>query len=90
LLKKWVKAQTLSVVAVGDYKFDWAIKDGKHNSGYDEMTSAGAFTWVRPADLLSTFCNEPTGHQYPPAVMDFVFLGGPAAEWKAKSLTFRQ
>ena len=42
-LNDWVRTQTLPVIAVGDYNFDWEVVGGdqNHDVGYDNMTNAG-------------------------------------------------
>lgn len=43
LLNAWAVEQTLPVIAVGDYNFDWAITNGSqdHDRGYDLLTDGG-------------------------------------------------
>lgn len=84
LLAEWAAAQTLPVIAVGDYNFDWAVGGGEanHDGGYDAMTQGGAWQWVRPAQLVTTECSGwPCTYN---TVLDFVFTGGPAScDWPA-------
>ena len=84
LLNDWAKQQTLPVIAVGDYNFDWSVKgDGEHDQGYDLMTADGAWRWVRPARLVTTQCSGwPCRYN---SVLDFVFASGPAQKWQAQS-----
>jgi len=81
LLNAWARAQTLPVIAVGDYNFDWSVTggDSDHDAGYDHMTADGIFRWVRPDPLLRTQCSN---HD---SVLDFVFVAGPALAWQASS-----
>jgi hypothetical protein len=71
-LNNWGQGESLPVIAVGDYNFDWEVQDGenKHDHGYDLMTQASVFHWIRPAVLVKTQAS--TG--YPPSVLDFVFV----------------
>jgi endonuclease/exonuclease/phosphatase family protein len=82
LLNEWGKRQSLPVIAVGDYNFDWDVQDGEHNhdQGYDLMTAAGVFRWVRPAKLVKTECSASFD-----SVLDFVFVAGPAQGWAGVS-----
>ena len=84
MLNDWAEQQTLPVIAVGDYNFDWAVKDGgEHDQGYDLMTADGAWKWVRPARLVTTQCSGwPCRYN---SVLDFVFAAGPAQQWQAES-----
>lgn len=76
-LNDWAEAQTVPVIATGDYNFDWHFQNGDtdHDDGYDLMTDGGVFEWVRPAALIPTNCSA---HQ---SVLDFVFVAGAARNW---------
>jgi hypothetical protein len=70
-LNEWVRAQTLPVIATGDYNFDWSVTNGdqNHDVGYDRMTADNHWTWVRPATLIRSQCNPNFD-----SVLDFVFV----------------
>lgn len=80
-LNDWAEAQTLPVVAVGDYNFDWDVRNGErdHDAGYDHFTADGVWQWVRPAALVSTHDSRYDD------VLDFVFVANAAQEWQARS-----
>ena len=80
LLKAWVREQTLPIIAVGDYNFDWGVTDGErvHGQGYDLLTADGIFTWIRPPRLIRTQCSFNS-------VLDVVFVTGDARRWRASS-----
>ncbi len=82
LLNAWAQKQTLPIVAVGDYNFDWDVEVGNadHDAGYDALTANDAFVWVRPEMLIKSQCSPKYN-----SVLDFVFLAGPAKEWPATS-----
>lgn len=82
LLNQWARSQTLPVVAVGDYNFDWdAPSNGqRRDRGYDFLTEGGVFVWVRPAAIVPTHCSD----RYQ-SVLDFVFVAGTARDWSARS-----
>jgi len=85
LLNEWVAVQTLPVIAVGDYNFDWSIANGeqKHDAGYDLMTANGRWLWVKPDTLTTTQCSGwPCRYN---SVLDFVFAAGSAQTWRAES-----
>jgi hypothetical protein len=77
-LNEWVRTQTLPVIAVGDYNFDWEVMGGdqNHDLGYDNMTNGGAWTWVRPATLIKSQC-DPNFN----SVLDFIFVNAAAQSW---------
>jgi hypothetical protein len=82
LLNRWAKKQTLPIIAVGDYNFDWDVKQGeqKHDKGYDLLTENQVFTWVQPDFILATHCSSKYS-----SVLDFVFVSGVAQTWNASS-----
>ncbi|MCB0127386.1 MAG: lamin tail domain-containing protein [Caldilineaceae bacterium] len=83
LLNAWAARQTLPVIAVGDYNFDWAVSGGQHDAGYDLMTAGERFVWVRPETLVTTQCSGwPCEFN---SVLDFVFTAGAAQTWRAES-----
>jgi hypothetical protein len=61
LLNEWAAGQTLPVLAVGDYNFDWSVENGDqdHDRGYDNMIRDGVFTWVRPPTLIRSRVQKP-------------------------------
>lgn len=78
-LNQWGRAQSLPVIAVGDYNFDYDVEDGDSGDrdlGFDLMTAEGIFTWVRPQPLTTTYCSDRYN-----SILDFVFVGGGAAQW---------
>lgn len=77
-LNEWVRTQTLPVIAVGDYNFDWEVVGGDqdHDVGYDNMTNGGAWTWVRPATLIKSQCSPNFN-----SVLDFIFVNAAAQTW---------
>lgn len=86
MLNTWAISQTLPIIAVGDYNFDWDIRNGglDHDEGYDLFTSEGVFEWVRPdGPLITTQCSDwPCRYN---SVLDFVFTAGDAQTWDAES-----
>ena len=71
-LREWAAEQSLPVIAVGDYNFDWDLDAGQdeHNTqkGFGDMTAGGTFAWVEPDTLRRTQDSSFN------SVLDFVFL----------------
>jgi len=79
-LSEWVTQQTLPVIAIGDYNFDYDIDDGEGNIAMNNMLSSGAFKWVRPPELFQT--------QESPrffSVLDFIFIAHKPSNWAVSS-----
>lgn len=78
-LNNWVKTQTLPVIAVGDYNFDWRVNNGDqfHDRGYDNMVQDGYWAWVRPTNLIKSHCGG--------SVLDFIWVNRSAQNWNGTS-----
>lgn len=81
-LNEWVRTQTLPVIAVGDYNFDWDVVGGEqnHDLGFDNMTNTGVWSWVRPATLIKSQCSPNFN-----SVLDFIFVNALAQSWSGAS-----
>lgn len=56
LLNTYGRETNIPIVAMGDYNFDWSLKNHTHNQGYTELTKAGVFTWEKPQNMIMTSC----------------------------------
>jgi len=72
MLNEWAAAQTLPVIAVGDYNFDYDLDlgqdDENYEKGFGNMTRNAVFAWVFPEPLIATHCSPHS------RILDFVFL----------------
>jgi hypothetical protein len=85
MLNEWAARQSLPVIAVGDYNFDWDVyaSEGQHDAGFDLLVANQRFRWVTPAKLVTTQCTGwPCRYE---SVLDFVFTAGAAQGWQATS-----
>ncbi|MBD2059585.1 endonuclease/exonuclease/phosphatase [Oculatella sp. FACHB-28] len=83
LLNAWVQEQSLPVIAVGDYNFDFNVTDGDQgdrDAGFDLLTQNEAFVWIRPKELVATFCSTKYN-----SILDFVFVANAAKTWTVES-----
>lgn len=92
LLREWAAAQTLPVIAVGDYNFDFAVTGGDtdHDTGLDLLLADGVFAWLRPDVLVRTQCSADATAVTEDdcrfdSVLDFVFVAGDARSWSGRS-----
>lgn len=71
MLAQWARQQTIPVIAVGDYNFDWDLDPSdcaeNYNKGLGAMTICG-FDWLKPAHMVKTH------DSYYNSVLDFIFL----------------
>ncbi|MCH8029984.1 MAG: endonuclease/exonuclease/phosphatase family protein [Candidatus Dadabacteria bacterium] len=96
LLNEWGREQTLPVIAVGDFNFDWRIEKEKGNRSFNYFMKDDVYRWVRPQDMVRTICSKQRDYDFNQndleekvcrhnAVLDFVFVSGPAKDWEATS-----
>lgn len=82
-LNAWAKEQTLPVVAVCDYNFDYHVsfgEQGDRDPGFDAMTEDAAWLWVEPEHLVKTQADDRFA-----SVLDFVFVANPPPGWTGVS-----
>ena len=85
-LVEWARQQSIPIVAVGDYNFDYEFKDETGNDGFRAMLQDNVFQWVKPEKMIDSnwYDPEPDGQDnYPGSLLDFAFVAGPATEWNA-------
>lgn len=85
-LVEWARDQTLPIIAVGDYNYDFEFSTDTGNEGFRTMLRDNIYRWVRPEKLIDSnwFDPEPDGmDNYPGSLLDFAFVAGPAVEWNA-------
>ncbi|MBI4559211.1 MAG: endonuclease/exonuclease/phosphatase [Candidatus Hydrogenedentes bacterium] len=80
-LNAWATTQSLPIVAVGDYNFDWNVHTGRHDPGFDQLTRNDVFVWLKPSRIIKTQCSSRYN-----SILDFIFVSGPAKAWKASSV----
>lgn len=84
-LNTWARTQSLPIVAVGDYNYDFDViqgDQGKRDRGFDLMVQDDVFQWVRPSVLIASHC-----HQDYNSILDFVFVGNGARQWSVRDST---
>jgi endonuclease/exonuclease/phosphatase family metal-dependent hydrolase len=79
-LKNWVGNQSLPVIAVGDYNFDFNIDDGEGNQAMENMLASGLFEWIRPSELYKTNTNPKYN-----GILDFIFIANKPDHWELDS-----
>lgn len=83
-LAKFAAKNKAPHIAVGDFNFDWSLKQpegspGQRRDGYAELTDKGPFQWIRPSKLIPTYCST---HK---SVLDFHFVTNGAKGWGGKA-----
>jgi len=79
-LRTWAAQQTLPIIAVGDYNFDFSIDDGEGNQAFDNMLTGNTWTWVHPGRLYQTQLSR-SYH----SVLDFIFTANRPQTWTVDS-----
>ena len=79
-LREWAAAQTLPVIAVGDFNLDCDADNlAQCNNSYRVLTHSNVFTWVVPEDPIKTQCSRYN------SILDFVFVTSAARGWASSS-----
>ena len=88
VLSEWSIRQSLPIIAVGDFGFDWDLEPVPfaygtagyvtYSPGYEALTASGAFSWVVPWNLQGTVCPSDL-------VQDFVFVAHSAGKLNARA-----
>lgn len=87
MLVEWARDETMSVVAIGDYNFDYVFETDKGNPAFADFLRDNVWTWVKPEKMIDTnwYDNprQPDGvDDYPGSMLDFAFLANAAKDWK--------
>jgi len=85
-LVEWGREQTIPVVALGDYNFDYVFETREGNESFRLFMKDNVWQWVEPIELVDTnwYDNpeEPDGKDdYPGSMLDFAFVSGSAKSW---------
>lgn len=85
-LVEWARQESMPIVALGDYNFDYVFKTRSGNEAFRVFMKDNVWEWVEPFELVDTnwYDNpeEPDGKDdYPGSMLDFVFVAGPAKDW---------
>ncbi|WP_413166192.1 endonuclease/exonuclease/phosphatase family protein [Capilliphycus salinus ALCB114379] len=86
-LRNWAQGQSLPVIAVGDYNFDFDLETKKGNRAFDIFLQKDVMTWIKPNCLKTNSC-PPTGTQCDPnysSILDYVFVSQLAKNWPCES-----
>ena len=85
-LVQWARDQTMPIVALGDYNFDYVFDTRKGNEAFRLFMKDSVWRWVEPVELIDTnWYDDPDApdgkDDYPGSMLDFGFVAGPAKEW---------
>lgn len=88
LLVEWARNETMPVVAVGDYNFDYVFETEKGNPAFANMLRDNIWKWIKPEEMIDTNWYDkmtPDGiDDYPGSMLDFGFVANAAMAWKLK------
>ena len=70
-LASWAKKQSGTVIALGDYNFDYDLDTFKGNKAFNIFMNSGEWKWVKPSNLIKSNCDVHYN-----SILDFVFIHG--------------
>lgn len=88
LLIDWAKQQSLPVIALGGFNFDYDFVKHKGNESFDAFTAVDTFQWVKPIKWVDSNWsdrNKDGKDDYPDSMLDYVFVTGAAKQWQLSS-----
>ena len=86
-IRDWAREQSLPVIAIGDFNFDYVFADDKGNEAFNVFLQDGVMSWVKPAELIDTNWYDPESDgedNYPGSMLDFAFVAGSAKDWSPR------
>lgn len=86
-VREWATAQSLPIIAAGDYNFDVDPNTKKGNPAFEIFRQDDLFSWIEPDCVTQKNCPQ-TGTQCNPrfnSILDFTFVTGAAKSWQANS-----
>ncbi len=86
-LVEWARDQTLPIIAIGDYNFDYVFETQQGNPAFVNFMRDNIWQWVKPESWIDTNWYDdprtPDGKDdYPGSMLDFAFVANRASEWK--------
>nr|WP_319514373.1 endonuclease/exonuclease/phosphatase family protein [uncultured Cohaesibacter sp.] len=78
-LREWARMQSLPIIAVGDYNFDYDVDLNVGNVAFDAFVDQGIFEWLMPETLVATNWSDTKpadGQNDYNSVLDFIFVSG--------------
>ena len=85
LLCNWAREQKVPIIAVGGYNFDYDFVTRKGNPAFQLFLDSGVWKWIEPRVPIDTNWadrNRDGKDDFPDSMLDFVFVAGPAKQWK--------
>lgn len=85
-IREWARGQGNSIIALGDYNFDYVFATDKGNPAMDIFLKDDVFRWVRPVPMIDSNYYDGDGDgidDYIDSLLDFAFVAGNAKDWKA-------
>lgn len=82
-LRTWAATQTLPIVTMGDFNFDFDLPNGPGNEAFQEFSKDNVFNWERPNSLAVTNWadQDDNGVNDFNSVLDFIWTAGAAQSW---------
>ena len=86
-LREWARDSSESIIAMGDFNFDYSFKRKAGNASFSEFMKDGVWHWVKPNPMIDSNFSDSDGDgkdNYPDSMLDFVFLANGASTFKCR------
>ncbi len=88
LLVDWARHQSMPVIGVGGYNFDYDFTTSKGNESFDAFLADDTWKWIKPKSWVDTNWadrNRDGKDDYPNSMLSYTFVSGPAKSWNVTS-----
>ncbi len=92
-LREWARDSNESIIAMGDFNFDYSFKRKAGNASFSEFMKDGVWHWVKPNPMIDSNFSDSDGDgidNYPDSMLDFVFLANGASTFKCRCSIVRR
>lgn len=86
-LREWAKSQSVPVLGVGDYNFDYDFPTAQGNPAMQQFVQDGVWKWIQPVPMVdSNWADRDKDgvDDYPDSLLDFAFVSPLAQRWPAR------
>ncbi len=83
-LVEWARDQTLPIVALGDFNFDYDFHKKNGNEAFKIFQRDNVWMWIKPKTLIDTNWYDPDGDNvdnFKDSMLDFAFVANSAKRW---------
>ncbi len=85
-LREWAKSQSIPILGVGDFNFDYDFPTATGNPAMQQFVQGDVWRWIQPVPMIDSNWadrNKDGIDDYPDSLLDFAFVSPLAQTWKS-------